>query len=162
MLYIICFCIILSIIYNGYIIYIYKDVPESLSETSYILSKNKLSKYWFTGYCEIISLCLLPLLLEIIPSNLMFLAFLISAGLAFSGLSPLFKSGPDKIVHYISAFISFGAFVAYLIICLNWIWLIGYIAILALLCIWKYKCYVYWAEICALLLILSKIILCII
>lgn len=48
--------LLITLLYNSYMIKKYKKIPESLSETSYLLGGNK--RYWFTGYCFIISFCL--------------------------------------------------------------------------------------------------------
>ena len=141
-------CLIITLVYNSFILIKYKKIPQSLSETSYLLGGNK--RYLFTIYCFIISFCLLPILLEITLS-LQFIPVIFCAGLLFSGCSPLFKEGLDRIVHYSSSYIAFGAYVIYMIFCMNWWWLLGYVVILGILCLWKYKCYVYFAEMLALI-----------
>ena len=52
MLILIILMLLITFLYNGYIFIKYKKIPESLSETSYLLGGNK--RYWFTGYCFII------------------------------------------------------------------------------------------------------------
>lgn len=104
--------LIISLIYSSFIIIKYKKVPDSLSETAYILGGNK--RYLFTLYCTIISFCILPALLSI-TSTLQFIPFIFCGGLLFAGCSPLFKEGLDKKVHYISAFIAFAAYICYMI-----------------------------------------------
>jgi hypothetical protein len=108
--------LVITLLYNGYIIIKYKKIPESVSETSYLLGGNK--RYLFTGYCVITSFCLLPMLLEI-TMTLQFLPFLFCGGLLFAGCSPLFREGLDKLVHYSSAYIAFAAYVLYMIFCMN-------------------------------------------
>lgn len=149
-------CLIVTLIYNIYILSKYKKIPKSLSETSYLLGGNK--RYLFTIYCFIISFCLLPILLEITLS-LQFIPVTFCAGLLFSGCSPLFREGLDKIVHYSSAYMAFAAYIAYMIFTMGWIWLIIYFILLGLLCIWKYKCYVYFAEMLALFEIMIYILM---
>lgn len=109
--------ILLTIIYNSYIIIKYKKIPESLSETSYLLGGNK--RYWFTGYCFIICMLLLPVLFEITANSLLFLPFLICGGLSFAGCSPLFREGLDKPVHYIFSILAFAAYIFYMIFCMG-------------------------------------------
>ena len=140
--------LIITLIYNLIIWLKYKTVPVSLSETAYIFGGNK--KYFFTLYCVLIVLLLLPQLFMVIPEHLAFIPFLMCAGLMFAGISPMFKDGTDKIVHYIAAFISFGSFILFMILFLNWWYFIGYITILGLLICWKKHCYVYFAEMLAL------------
>lgn len=141
-------CLIITLVYNSFILIKYKKIPQSLSETSYLLGGNK--RYLFTMYCFIISFCLLPILLEI-TTTLQIIPVIFCVGLLFSGCSPLFREGMDRIVHYSSSYIAFGAYVIYMIFCMNWWWVLGYVVILGLLCLWKYKCYVYFAEMLALI-----------
>ena len=143
-----CLCVILTLAYNIYVIIRYKKIPESLSETSYLFGGNK--RFLFTGYCILITFLLLPVLLNITNENFQILPVLICAGLAFAGCSPLFREGLDKKVHYISAYISFGTFVLYSILCMNWIYTVVFICILGMLCLIRYKSFIYFAEILAL------------
>ena len=149
-------CLIVTIVYNTYIIVKYKKIPESLSETSYLLGGNK--RYFFTVYCIIVCLLLLPILLEITPTNYQIIPFIFCGGLSFAGCSPLFREGLDRIVHYSSAYAAFGAYVIYMIFCMNLWWLIGYFIILGILCVIKWKSYVFWAEMLALMEICIYII----
>lgn len=149
-------CLIITLVYNSFILIKYKKIPQSLSETSYLLGGNK--RYLFTIYCFIISFCLLPILLEI-TTTLVFIPVIYCGGLAFAGCSLLFREGLDRIVHYSSAYIAFAAYILYMIFCMNWWWVLGYIVALGMLCLWKYKCYVYFAEMLALLEICTYIII---
>ena len=149
-------CILISIIYNGYILWRYKKIPVSLSETAYMLGGIK--RYWFTLYCVIIGLTLLPSLFEVIPEDYEVIPFLICLGLLLVGVSPTYKQGLERPVHYISSYISFAGFILYTVLCMNWIWLLGYGIILGSLCIWKRKCYVWFAEILALIVIIFGLI----
>lgn len=149
--------LIITLFYNGYIIIKYNKIPQSLSETSYLLGGNK--RYWFTVYCACIGILLLPLLFEITKDSLLILPFIYCGGLIFSGCSPLFREGLDKLVHYSSAYIAFAAYVLYMIFCMNWIWLVIYFSILGLLCLLKHTSYIYWAEMAALFEI-SIFVLC--
>ena len=158
MLILIIVSIAITVLYNSYIIIKYKKIPESLSETSYLLGGNK--RYWFTGYCFIISFCLLPVLFTITSNNFLFLPFIFCGGLLFAGGSPLFRSGLDKPIHYIFSYLAFAAYIFYMIFCMGWIWLIGYLIVLGILCAIKWKHYVYWAEILALFEIIIFILCC--
>lgn len=148
--------LLITLLYNSYVIIKCKKIPESLSETSYLLGGNK--RYWFTGYCFIVAFCLLPVLLEI--STLQFLPFIFCGGLLFAGCSPLFRKGLDKPIHYIFSYLAFAAYIFYMILCMGWIWLIGYLILLDVLCLIKWKAYIYWAEILALLEIIIFILWC--
>lgn len=146
-------CVLFSLAYNGYILWRFRRIPTSLSETAYLLGGD-IKKYWFTLYCIIIGITLLPNVFDITLEGYEFIPFIFFLGLLFAGISPSFKYGLDKIVHYISASISFIGFVLYTILCIDWIWLIGYSILLIGLCIWKRKCYIYFAEILALITII--------
>lgn len=110
--------ILLTILYNSYILIKYHKIPESLSETSYLLGGNK--KYWFTGYCFAIGFLLLPVLFNITTNCLLVLPFITCGGLMFAGCSPLFKDGLDKPVHYVGSILAFIAYVCYMIFCMGW------------------------------------------
>ena len=140
--------LLITLLYNSYMIIRYKKIPESLSETSYLLGGNK--RYWFTGYCFTICLLLLPQLFNVTNDDLLILPFIFCGGLAFAGCSPLFRNGIDKIVHYSSAHTAFVAYILYMIFCMNWWWVLGYAIILGILCAIRWKTFVYWAEMLAL------------
>lgn len=108
--------LVITLLYNCYIIIKYKKIPESLSETSYLLGGNK--RYLFTVYCVIISFCLLPMLLEI-TMTLQFLPFVFCGGLLFAGCSPLFRTGLDKPIHYIFSGLAFVTYLCYMILCMG-------------------------------------------
>lgn len=141
--------IFITIVYNCYIIIRYKKIPESLSETSYLLGGNK--RYWFTGYCFIICILLLPILFEITVDSLLFLPFLICGGLSFAGCSPLFREGLDKPVHYTFSILAFVCYICYMIFCMGWTWLIGYLVLLLILYFIKKSSLIYWAEMLAII-----------
>lgn len=143
---------VISIVYNSYIIYKYKKIPVSLSETAYLLGGPDMGnkKYIFTLYCVFAIACIIPTLFTL-PENLIFLGFLICAGLLFAGVSPMFKDGMDKKVHYISAILSFIAFVVLMCIVLPWYWSLLYFILLGFLTLLKRECYVYFAEMLILL-----------
>lgn len=148
--------IIISLIYNLYIIFKYKTMPVSLSETSYILGGFK--RYWFSAYCITTVMLILPLLLITIPENLAFLGFLMCGGLLFAGLSPMFKNGMDKTIHYTSSMFSFIIFIIFMIFIMGWFYLALYVWLLALLTLCKKECYVYFAEILVYIFIILFII----
>lgn len=139
--------LIISLIYNGYVISKY-GVPVSLSDTAYLFGGNK--RYLFTGYCYISAFLLIPVLMELVPSTLTFLPFLMCSGLLFSGASPFFKgNGLDKPVHYISAIISFVSYFVFMILIMGLKWVVAFVALFLMLCIWKKECFIYFAEILA-------------
>lgn len=148
--------VVINLIYNIFIIAKYKTIPVSLSETSYMLGG--LKRYWFTIYCVTNVLLILPNLLVAVPETFTFLVFLMCTGMLFSGVSPLFKKGLDKTVHYVSSIFSFIMFIVFMILLMKWYCLIVFIVILGLLVMWKKECYVYFAEILAFIFIILYLI----
>ncbi len=146
----------LSLVYNGYIFWRFKKVPESLSETSYLLGGNK--RYLFSLYCLITGIILLLELLNRSVDGYEFLPFLLCTGICFAGISPLFRDGIEKIVHYVSSFAAFTAFIVYMILFLDWKWIAVYCTALTLLCLWKKDSYTYFAEILALIVLTISLI----
>lgn len=142
--------LIISLIYNGYIIWKY-GVPVSLSETAYLFGGNK--RYLFTAYCYVSAFLILPMLFNIVPETLTFLPFIMCTGLIFSGASPLFKEGLDKSVHMVASIMAFIACVIFIILFMGWWWFALFVAGLLGLCLWKRNCYIYFAEILAFLFI---------
>lgn len=136
--------IILFCIYNIYIIYKY-GLPTSLSETAYMLEK----RYWlFTVLCLVTGFSTLPIWFDIGSSDWDFLKFLSMIGLAFTGVTPMFKEGLDKPVHYTSSIITCICMLCWL--GLNGFWWslgIGIGLFIILTCI-DYKRVVYYGEIC--------------
>lgn len=147
--------ILLSIAYNTYIICKYKRIPESLSETSYMLGKDK---WLFISYCVITGGLMLPLLLDITSENFQCFPFFICGGLIMAGASPLYRNGLDKYVHYVSAMFAFISFLIYLGIC-NWLMLLQ---VILLLCLYYIvidkKTIIYSAEIVALIYLIDIIL----
>jgi hypothetical protein len=147
--------ILLSIAYNTYIVWKYKRIPESLSETSYMLGKDK---WLFISYCVITGGLMLPLLLDITPENFQCFPFFICGGLIMAGASPLYRNGLDKYVHYVSAMFAFISFLIYLGI-YNWLMLLQVVLLLCLyyIAIDK-KTIIYSAEIVALIYLIDIIL----
>lgn len=152
-------CLLVSIVYNTYVICHYSKVPESLSETAYLFGGNK--KFLFTAYCMLVVFTLMPGLFSVMPENLQFLPTFIFLGLGMSGCSPMYRNRTDmdSLVHYLSAVVAFVAFVIYTLTCLNHWWITGYLICLGGLYLWKKDCGVYFAEILALVLIIANLIL---
>lgn len=151
---IIIFCII-NIIYNLFIFIKYKTIPVSLSETSYLLEDKR---YWFTLYCVVSTFLIIPCLLNVVPETLAFLPFLMCSGLMFSGLSPLFKQGLDKTIHYTASIVAFISFLIFLILEMGWLITVIFAILLLIFVLWKPKCYVYFAEMLSFLFIIIYLI----
>ena len=121
--------LIIFILYNAFFIWLNKEVPESISETSYI-SKNKFGVTWpFTVICLISAVCIFPLWVTVTPEFYQFVVFLSCAGMMFAGCSPLFKEKFEGTIHYTSGMVAFVAGLAWLILMGQWITL-GLIALL--------------------------------
>lgn len=148
---IILICLLLiTFVYNGYIILKYKKIPHSLSETSYLLGENK--NYFFTLYCLIIGVSVLPKLFEITnDSNFGFIPFIFIMGLSFAGLTPNYRSEYQNKIHNISAYISFAAFLLFLFLFVNHWLILGYLILCLGLVFWKKECYTYIFEIISIL-----------
>jgi hypothetical protein len=141
--------LLITILYNGIIFIKHKKIPESLSETAYIMGGTK--RYFFTLYTICIVGFLIPFLFTYTNDNWMFLPFLFCGGILFAGFSPLFKEGIEKDVHYTSAILSFLIFLLYMIFYMGWQWMIGYIIMFILSFLWKKEKIVYLAEMIALI-----------
>lgn len=138
---------LLTFIYNGYIIYKIKDIPESISQTSYIYGELNGKNYLFTCFCLIVVIILFPIWITFSEENFRAFVFLSCLGILFAGATPFFKESFQKPIHYISGLI---VVVMYVI----WLILSGYIVllfaeiILTLICIlFDKKNYVFYIEI---------------
>lgn len=128
--------------------YILKNfgVPESLSETTYLLK----SKYWlFTLLCVFISFSLMPLWLNIYDNNQFeFLKFFALSSLLFVGSTPFFKESIQKTIHYSSAIMCFLSVILWFISQNLFLYIIlFFILMICGLCLFNKKKYVYIAEI---------------
>lgn len=94
------------------------DVPQSLSETYYLLGNryyhlfddpsemgfNHLRASIFTLMMWLVSFTLLPAMLDLTPYNLQFLAFLALTGICFVGAAPQFKLEFEGKIHVTAAY----------------------------------------------------------
>lgn len=127
--------------------------PESLSATSYILQKKygKSYSYLFTLMCIVVVGTFLPTWLAFSSEKTQFLAFLASAGVAFAGMTPFFREGLDKPIHYTSGAISAVCFVLWCIFNNQYGPLIAeVIGVPVMFLLYKsYKPWVFWLELFA-------------
>lgn len=91
---------LISVIYPIYGIYKTKSIPESLSDTYYIL---KDKGYLFQLAVSIVAITLLPIWLSLAKEHYQFLPFIGCSSLLFVASAPSFKLKLDGIVHYTSA-----------------------------------------------------------
>ena len=67
--------------------YVSKQIPESISQTVFLLPRK--GQWVFTIVMWLVGFLLLPVLLEKVPEQTQFLAFLMVAGIGFVGAAPL-------------------------------------------------------------------------
>jgi len=101
------FCLYLTVII------LYRGIPDSISESYYVLGENKLISSLFTWFCWIVAITLLPYWLD---NGGGFLSFVACGALGFVGTAPLFKSH-QRDIHFGSAIVCFAS--AYLWLLLN-------------------------------------------
>ena len=123
-------------------IIIYKGIPNSISESYYIIGEDKLESSLFTWFCWIVTITLLPFWLD---NGGGILAFAACAGLSFVGAAPLFKSH-EKTIHFASAVVCFVAAYLWLFINFRTIFFIS-MAVLGLFLFVKKR--TFWWEITA-------------
>lgn len=143
--------LLITVLYNSYVIYKYKKIPVSLSETSYMFGGIK--RYFFTLYCLSVGAITLPYLFRLNLGDFEFMPFLFITGLLFAGFSPMFKQSIDREVHYTGAIISFLAFITFMFLYFPYYLIILYSILYVMLICWKRNCYVYFAEILSILML---------
>ena len=153
------FLVLALVVLYIFVVYeLFGKLPTSLSQTAYMFGGYK--KYIFTAVCYSIGFGILPALFELTPDNLTFLPFIFGVGLFLAGLTPAFMDTKyENRIHTVSAIIAFVAYLVYLIICMDWYWLFIFVVGFLSLYSWKKKCYIFFAEILA---ILSVTLWCII
>ena len=138
------FNLFIFLVYNIYTLIEY-GIPESLSETTYLFGSKH--NWLFTLLCFVVSFCLLPIWLSV-DSNFEFLKFLSIAPLLFVGVTPYFKDGIQKPIHYTSAIISFISVLLWFLMNGLYNWLIGMSTIFIILeLLFDNTKYVYYLEI---------------
>lgn len=93
-----------------------KGIPNSISESYYVLGEGKLISSLFTWFCWIVGGTLLPYWIDYLNTDIDLLPFVACGGLMFVGTATLFK-GHEKKIHFISAIICFAS---------TYIWLLLY------------------------------------
>ena len=122
-------------------------IPHSLSETSYIWKTYNNKPYMFSLLCGITGGTLLPSWLLASSEDYQFLVFLSCTGLIFSGVSPMFRGGIDKPVHYTSAIAAMICFTLWLVLVQVW-WLVICLVLTVLLSfLFDKRRIVYWVEV---------------
>lgn len=87
-------------LYMGAMIYKARQIPESISQTVYVLPM--AYKWVYTIVLMAVGFLLVPVLMEISSENTQFLAFLMTGGLLGVGAAPLVTKGRNTF-HYVCA-----------------------------------------------------------
>lgn len=115
-------------LYLGAMIYAGRQIPESISQTVYVLPR--MGQWLFTVVMWAVAFLLLPQLMQISSDNTCFLAFLMIGGILGVGASPLVLKEKNTF-HYVCAAVS--GITSQLLVALNqplllltWFWYVGY------------------------------------
>ena len=94
-------------------IVLYRGIPDSISDSYYVIGEDRLLSSFFTWFCWIVAISLFPYWLD---NGGGFLSFVACGALGFVGTAPLFKSH-QRDIHFGSAIVCFAS--AYLWLFLN-------------------------------------------
>ena len=103
------------VIYAIFMTWICRDVPESVSETSYRLKERYGVTLPFTLLCMMSALSIFPSWVGQTPEKYQFLPFLATVGMMFAGATPLFRERFHAAIHYTSGAVSFLAGIVWMI-----------------------------------------------
>lgn len=145
------FLLIISIIYNFYIVFRHKGIPESISQTSYIFNQINGKYYLFSCYCVLIVAILFPIWVDFSLDSYKFLTFLSCTGILFAGSTPLFRESYQKLVHYGSGILAIIAYILWMSLSGYYYYLLVEILTVTILSLLDKKNFVYYTEIIALL-----------
>lgn len=117
--------------YTSAMIYAGKQIPESISQTVYVMPK--AGQCVFTIVMMSVGFLLVPVLMEISAECTQFLAFLMTGGILGVGAAPLVAKEKNRF-HYICAYVS--GICSQLLVALNepfcllsWLLYVGYIVV---------------------------------
>ena len=115
-------------LYMGAMIYTGRQIPESISQTVFLLPRK--GQWLFTVVMWVVGFSLMPVLMEKVSEQTQFIAFLMVSGICFVGASPLVLKEKNTI-HYVFAAVS--GIASQLLVALNqplllllWFLYIGY------------------------------------
>lgn len=137
--------LLIILLYTTYSIIKNKGIPESISATSYTVSSDL-----FTAFCILTGFLLLPTWLQASNDNLAFLPFISCAGIIFAGVTPLFREGIQKPIHYISGVVSMICYLIWMLLG-NLSYLLPSLIIIGVLISIDRKNYVFYSEIISLI-----------
>lgn len=92
--------LIVIALYTGAMIYSGRGIPESISQTVFLLPRK--GQWVFTVVMWVVGFLLMPVLLEKVSEQTQFIAFLTISGVCFVGASPLVLKEKNTI-HYVCA-----------------------------------------------------------
>lgn len=92
--------LIVIALYTGAMIYSGRGIPESISQTVFLLPRK--GQWVFTVVMWVVGFLLIPVLLEKVSEQTQFIAFLTISGVCFVGASPLVLKEKNTI-HYVCA-----------------------------------------------------------
>lgn len=133
-------------------IILYRGIPDSISDSYYVIGEDRLLSSLFTWFCWIVAMFLLPYWMD---HDGGILAFIACTGLGFVGAAPLFKSH-QKTIHFTSAAVCFSSAYAWLLINSTTIFFIS-LAVLSALYFVKKR--TFWWEVTAFVSIYTSLIL---
>ncbi len=115
-------------LYVGAMIYTGRQIPESISQTVFVLPRK--GQWLFTVVMWVVGFLLMPVLMEKVSEQTQFIAFLMVSGILFVGASPLVLKEKNTI-HYVFAAVA--GIASQLLVALNqplllllWFLYIGY------------------------------------
>ena len=144
--------LILVLAYISVSSYKSRQIPPSISETAYLWAESKVN--WFTVFCVVLGILILPPWLIVTPEVFQFLAFLGCAGLIICGTSPLFRENFQGTVHIVGFLIAIVAWLIWMILSgLSFVLLLDLIIFGCMLLI-KADKWILWLELIAILTII--------
>lgn len=87
-------------LYVGAMVYIGRKIPESISQTVFLLPRK--GQWVFTIVMWMVGFMLMPVLMEKVSEQTQFIAFLMIGGVCFVGAAPLVPKAKNT-VHYVGA-----------------------------------------------------------
>lgn len=144
--------IILSVVYLGCAIYKLKNIPESISGTSYIWETNCDHKQWhkahlFSLYCALVAGMVFWPWIKITPEYWQFICFLGCAGIMMAGVTPFFKDKYQSLIHYSGGAIIALSWISWMLIMQQYMIIVGSGLTIGACCIVKPKSWVFWFEV---------------
>lgn len=147
--------IILSILYLGFATYKLKNIPESISETSYIWEAECDHKQWhkahlFSIYCVLMACLIFWPWVKITPEYWQFICFLGCTGILIAGITPFFKEKYQAPIHYTGGTIIALCWIMWMLMMHHYITIVVCGVIIGACCAVKPRSWVFWFEVAGL------------